>query len=1158
MTVQFDVSQTPQSFHDETAIDDDTASVNDDDKHSSQPTIQRCDVILRVIDPFDSAVDCTYNIPCLSVNISSKESSPCSSLSDVREGFALRFPGFSRFDLIRRGDNDSPLTSETELQEYLESAHNSSAGAVLIYRSDKPSRQLAPQDFSALSASTHGPQQRVAEELLKRVCLSISGDTSDSTQCLTKFTKIHYLILVPKFNSLKQQTKERIEACSNLVREGQDTMELVELYPKTSEAESICDRFCAKAVDAANQKTLYVLIVDECHYAPKLTSIKSLHGDVNHSPNFISLLVSATPFNCLSERSRIQLKNIVDWSEVMENSDERPHYVGIEHYFRSVAFRIGTSNSFELSVGGGVPVQIELSSTQEFCDFKALALAITEKCSPAGVACGFGLDKDKKEERQHMRCDKAFEAIYEEMSKKCPVLKRVGNSNSGKPLQLSDILFSSASPPRKPPREGFTMMEAANGFTILIDYILSMAYFGSCRVDIAGGKLELSPFPEPLDITAVTNEMCESFLSMLDKCCRFDDLQTKTTCDLCAAMKAVVNLMYSAARDENVGAEAVLTDFECLRHILFDKMKGDRKSQTTSESQSWFTETDRIVEMLISQRKVHGPMVLMRVYDNDENKTMQTILRHAMEQCKLCVPPSTGGQHQVRAFSVISDISNTKLLHEIEPYFRDEHNVSDSGDAGMFLKDIPTRRRLQHAESKKSDTSPNLDLKYEDLLNVPCLIILCEKGRMGDTFPHTLRTLDLRLRPGGTASCFLQEIGRMCRYPMVMSTSDPMNASECSVVDGGAIANIIKPDSFGYLMRDAANNSYLGVAHTLADVKEILDRNYADWANIRITLSELKHALPYALVDPKIMKSVHRAINDREAEMVKNEELLTANKLSCEKYRLNRAGRLLANLKMDKGVDYYISGKSIHAEHHAYTVVKTKEHYDLANTKDVDGNYMRFKNRFLLSAECQVGKTGAYLHFLSMLRMIIERQLDAAAPTPPQLSEGEEWWKWLIPRNEDLSNQLNLKYDFPKKGKYHESIAKERLGHMRAILSSRVQVNFRQQFIALISTAEVVATERGVGQLNNLPELTGIVPNSEFVYLYLNWDGRFDGTHGGYSHARALSEQFVRLLNTIKIGETVVVPRAADQMFGVVADMSSSDDEVDTHFRDESADMTAK
>ncbi len=37
-------------------------------------------------------------------------------------------------------------------------------------------------------------------------------------------------------------------------------------------------------------------------------------------------------------------------------------------------------------------------------------------------------------------------------------------------------------------------------------------------------------------------------------------------------------------------------------------------------------------------------------------------------------------------------------------------------------------------------------LSYEDLLGVPCVLILCEKGRMGDTFPHTFDCLDMRLR----------------------------------------------------------------------------------------------------------------------------------------------------------------------------------------------------------------------------------------------------------------------------------------------------------------------------------------------------------------------------------------------------------------------------
>ena len=36
--------------------------------------------------------------------------------------------------------------------------------------------------------------------------------------------------------------------------------------------------------------------------------------------------------------------------------------------------------------------------------------------------------------------------------------------------------------------------------------------------------------------------------------------------------------------------------------------------------------------------------------------------------------------------------------------------------------------------------------KYEDLADIPCILILCDKEKMGDTFPQSLRYYDLRLR----------------------------------------------------------------------------------------------------------------------------------------------------------------------------------------------------------------------------------------------------------------------------------------------------------------------------------------------------------------------------------------------------------------------------
>ena len=67
--------------------------------------------------------------------------------------------------------------------------------------------------------------------------------------------------------------------------------------------------------------------------------------------------------------------------------------------------------------------------------------------------------------------------------------------------------------------------------------------------------------------------------------------------------------------------------------------------------------------------------------------------------------------------------------------------------------------------------------KYEDLENLACILILVDKGRMGDTFPHSFDCLDLRLSYDSSRefkegsplflSTVIQELGRMCRYANV-------------------------------------------------------------------------------------------------------------------------------------------------------------------------------------------------------------------------------------------------------------------------------------------------------------------------------------------------------------------------------------------------------
>ena len=61
-------------------------------------------------------------------------------------------------------------------------------------------------------------------------------------------------------------------------------------------------------------------------------------------------------------------------------------------------------------------------------------------------------------------------------------------------------------------------------------------------------------------------------------------------------------------------------------------------------------------------------------------------------------------------------------------------------------------------------------LTYNQLESLPCLLVLCEKGRMGDTFPFSFACLDLRVRSPDYLSTVVQELGRLCRYPIAHSS----------------------------------------------------------------------------------------------------------------------------------------------------------------------------------------------------------------------------------------------------------------------------------------------------------------------------------------------------------------------------------------------------
>ena len=86
-----------------------------------------------------------------------------------------------------------------------------------------------------------------------------------------------------------------------------------------------------------------------------------------------------------------------------------------------------------------------------------------------------------------------------------------------------------------------------------------------------------------------------------------------------------------------------------------------------------------------------------------------------------------------------------------------------SGLGGLLQKDAPALYEQLMSRGDREEPPK----AYEDLLDIPCILVLCEKGKMGDTFPDSLCYYDLRLCYENTwqlRAPLEQDLGRACRY----------------------------------------------------------------------------------------------------------------------------------------------------------------------------------------------------------------------------------------------------------------------------------------------------------------------------------------------------------------------------------------------------------
>ena len=138
-----------------------------------------------------------------------------------------------------------------------------------------------------------------------------------------------------------------------------------------------------------------------------------------------------------------------------------------------------------------------------------------------------------------------------------------------------------------------------------------------------------------------------------------------------------------------------------------------------------------------------GTMNLVRVLSQGDGKLFYETIFEFRRICKL-----------ENVFSIVIDIEEGKK----------KSGIKDIGMKGFNKIETQFLQRLRRWKCKSSF----LATKYTDLCDIPIILIVVDKGKMGITYPPSLKWYDLRLRYTSskmvTRTAFEQDIGRACRY----------------------------------------------------------------------------------------------------------------------------------------------------------------------------------------------------------------------------------------------------------------------------------------------------------------------------------------------------------------------------------------------------------
>ena len=354
-------------------------------------------------------------------------------------------------------------------------------------------------------------------------------------------------------------------------------------------------------------------------------------------------------------------------------------------------------------------------------------------------------------------------------------------------IRLEDYLQSSADDARALVMKGVRGDPSFNNFCpkgassdrrnyrLITDYMFSMAYMKAFRWDELEGcikSLDQCTPPVNVDDPRVKNWL--DFFADFDATPAFHPEHVAE--EMIMARSLRLRRLPGLPQDalpvnigllkEHKGDDGVPVVLKALKNFACAKLE-EEKDFATKKKLDNFSETDRIVLDLLQSSQMQHPPTEM-VNDLDPTKQTDKYLKGHMKIIRVGqggVGPKLGKLFKLARdeffpmpaggpldapFAVVVDLGK-------------ELKKSFQGKDRKFLD----AKLLNKQRTGVTVLRGRSRIIYKHLQSLPCILLLCERGRMGDTFPPSFDCLDLRIRVSDNLSTFVQEVGRLCRYALL-------------------------------------------------------------------------------------------------------------------------------------------------------------------------------------------------------------------------------------------------------------------------------------------------------------------------------------------------------------------------------------------------------